>query len=292
MSMMNAHPDIGTPPETHFVTTHLTPREAVSRDEWRRRLAEDRRFARLGLDPGEVLAQLEEGDGPVSMRAVYRAFLQMWKERNGAKLVGDKAPRYVEILPILHRITPGAKVLHLVRDPRSVFLSRTKAAWSAGRKSWRHLLAYAVQYEEGRTRGPQCFGERYREVFYEQLISEPDRVLTEVCHFLGVDYDPAMLRFSESASDIISEDEWAWKQEAAGPLLSQNADKWRNELSGSEIGMVESACRGPFRDGLYQRADEAPGLAGRVTARTVRTMAGVYRTVLELRLERQLHAWS
>ncbi len=283
MSMLNAHPDIGTPPETHFLTQHVLPQRELSFSQLRERLAADSRFGRLGLNLSDVLEPFEDGETPLALRSVYFRWLDLWRSRSGVRLVGDKAPRYVEFLPLLKWVAPNARVIHLIRDPRSVFLSRTKAAWSADRQAWRHLVAYCVQYSEGRTRGPALFGERYHEVRYESLITHPEAVLSEVAEFLGVAYDPAMLNFSESAAGIITEDEWDWKREAAGPLLRDNADKWKRELSSAQIGLIERACRQPFKDGLYDASSNTPSFGGRLTAALVRIGSAVYRGALRRR---------
>jgi hypothetical protein len=123
---------------------------------------------------------------------------------------------------------------------------------------------------------------------YEQLISDPEAILAEICAFLDVAYSPAMLQFSESAAAIISEDEWAWKREAAGPLLRENADKWRDEMSPAKVATVERACAAPFRDRFYTRSGSAPGMRGRLTAAAVRVLARLYRTWLRLRLRQRL----
>jgi len=282
MSMLNAHPEIGTPPETHFLTQHVLPHRELSIPEIRERLMADPRFGRLGLDVGDVIKPFS-GGASVALRSVYFRWLELWKGRSQVRLVGDKAPRYVEFLPLLKWVAPNAKVIHLIRDPRSVFLSRTKAAWSADRRAWRQLVAYRVQYAEGRARGPVLFGDRYREVQYESLISRPEEVLSDLAGFLGVAYDPAMLDFADSAAGLITGDEWDWKREAAGPLLRDNANKWRDELSSNQIGLIERACRQPFEDGFYEYSGEATTPTNRLTAAMVSLGSAVYRHLLRRR---------
>lgn len=282
MSMLNAHPEIGTPPETHFVTSHMLGRPRVSLSNCRAALERDPRIGRLGLDMSEILDAVAV-EGTVAWRDVYFRILQDWKVVHGVRLVGEKAPKYVQFLPKLQTVAPRSRVIHLIRDPRAVFLSRRKAAWSAGRPDWSQLLAYAVQYAEGRVVGPRLFGDRYREVLYERLIADPESELASLSDFLGVDYDPVMLRFAESAADIISEDEWSWKREATGPLLTQNAEKWRNELLSSDVARVESACRGPFDDGFYQVSIANAGFTAGLYGLLIRGVARAYRWVLRLR---------
>lgn len=280
MSMLNAHPDIGTPPETHFVSSHIMTAGRLPSGSWRIRLAGDHRIQRLGLDVEAVLASVFGPDTDVVPVDVYWALLDAWREKAGVSIVGDKSPKYVEILPVLNRIAPQARVIHVIRDPRGVFLSRRNAAWSADRAAWKHLVAYSAQYSEGRENGPKYFGERYREIVYERLLADPQEELEGLCSFLGVRYDPAMLDFSESAAEIIAEDERAWKGAAAGPLLRGNADRWRKELTPAEISKIESGCPQPFEDGLYTATTSSRGLGNRLAGRFVHVLAKLYRTRL------------
>lgn len=286
MSMLNAHPQIGTPPETHFVTNHMLGRRRVTLASCRQALQIDHRISRLGLDVSDILAPFRDS-ATVAWVDVYLRMLDLWKQEHGVDLVGEKAPKYVQHLRELHAIRPGAKVIHLIRDPRAVFLSRRKAAWSADHPDWRHLVAYAVQYAEGRASGPKLFGENYREILYEQLISQPELELGKLCNFLGLPYNQSMLRFSDTAGDIISDDEWDWKREAAGPLLTGNAEKWRGELSEREIALVESACRQPFTEGLYSSSDQRAETTTRMYGLLIRCVAATYRRVLRVRANRR-----
>ncbi|MGA7306991.1 MAG: sulfotransferase [Rhodothermales bacterium] len=284
MSMLNAHPEIGTPPETHFVTSHISGRRPVSIAECREVLSADQRLDRLGLDFDDVFRSGHRDEAKLSMETVYFRILSRWKERHGVRLVGDKAPRYVEFLPLLKSIAPRAKVIHMIRDPREVFLSRTRAAWSAGRREWTHLLAYTVQYSVGRADGAKLFGDNYYEVLYEHLISRPEEELKRLCTFLGVAYDSSMLQFSSSAAEIIAEDEWAWKSEAAGPLLKKNTEKWRSQLSQRQVARIETACRKPFTDGLYERSGLTPRSMDLVMAFFVSSTAVLYRALRQLKM--------
>lgn len=252
MSMLNAHPKIALPPEFHFVNQHIVPAPAASLSEAINRLEDDPRFARLGMTVEEVVRPFTQNQIPFTMTNLYRQILQTYAHKQNVSIIGDKAPKYVEYLPILHKIFPNAKIIHLIRDPRDVYLSRTKAGWSASRPDSMQYLAYRAQYALGRRLGPQLFGANYLEIHYEHLLTQPETELKHICQFIGVPYQPEMLAFSDSARDLVFPDEIAWKKEALGPLLTNNMNKWRHDLPPEKIIQIEAACAPVFKDGFYQ----------------------------------------
>lgn len=68
--------------------------------------------------------------------------------------------------------------------------------------------------------------ERRYEVHYEQLLTDPARVLSGICQFLGVDYDPSMLSYPDDTT-----------YEAPDASL---AHQWKRTASPFEVRLVES----------------------------------------------------
>lgn len=257
-SMLNAHPAIAFPPETHFFRRYVAARGLAGRiarggrGEFTRKLEQDADFRRLDLSPTELL--LEEVDGALDTTRLFRRMLELHARRAGKSRIGDKDPRNIDHLEALRVAFPGALVLHVMRDPREVLLSRTKAAWSRNRPWWQHVLLAEDQLRRGRRLGPELFGTRYMEVRYEELVREPERVLGAVAAHIDVPYSPTMLDFSASAATLVDTRERAWKQETLGPLLRDNVEKWRTGLTTTQVRFVEAASREAFDRVGYERS--------------------------------------
>ncbi|MCA8980253.1 MAG: sulfotransferase [Planctomycetes bacterium] len=251
-SMLNAHPELCFPPETHFFRRYVA--DAGVRRRYQRlgtnalqaALFSDADFARAGLDAA-VLLQPESGRGLDTAR-VFRRLLQRVAARSGKTRIGDKDPRSLDHLAAWKREFPAARVVHVIRDPRDVLLSRTKAAWSAGRPWWAHVMICKEQLRRGRKLGRRLFGEAYLEVRYEQLIADPDAVLRRICEHVDLEFDARMLEFGESAKQLVDQRELAWKKETLGPLLTNNMEKWRTGLSAFQVRMTERVARECFRE--------------------------------------------
>ncbi|NKQ36527.1 MAG: sulfotransferase [Chloroflexi bacterium] len=277
MSMLNAHPDVAFPPEFHFINRHLAQKPQAALDEAVARLQADARFARLEMDLAEVIRPFTHNRQPFTMPALYRQILLTYAQQQNVAIIGDKAPKYVEYLPVIRQIVPDAKIIHLIRDPRDVYLSRTKAAWSANRSDTTQFLAYRAQYALGRSQGPRLFGENYLEVQYENLLAQPEMTLHSICDLLQIPYFSQMLAFATSAQELVAQDELAWKKETFGPLLINNMNKWQRELTPAQTARVEAACRPAFTDGLYQAARPYPTFSGRLTNGYMSLLSRLYR---------------
>jgi len=265
--MLNSHPAICFAPETQFVRKYLATRklerlfnvgglQAVAQC-----LKSDTSLGRLGLSGEELMEAIVSCGDPFHACNLYLALLARYvASRADAVWLGDKDPRCVEYLPVVYRHFAGARIIHLVRDPRDVLASKRKAAWSSHRSVPSLVFANRVQLRIGRRQGERLFGDRYLEVAYEELVGNAEGALTRICRFLALDYDPAMLDFAASSHELVSEDEMQWKKETLGPLMVANVGKWQESLAPREVALCERACREAFESYGYRRSDCAERL--------------------------------
>lgn len=129
-----------------------------------------------------------------------------------------------------------AYCLHIIRDPRDVYLSVKKMPIKDNpfycTKYWKEVID-GVSLLSKTTAG-------YWEVRYEQLIKFPEQEIRAICDNLGVPFADQMLRFNKyiSSSDRLPDH----------PLLRQsfvadNCNKWRAELSSEELFLIYAACQ-------------------------------------------------
>lgn len=260
--MLHAHPEIHFLPETHFFRRYIGPKLPRIRatiqgaESFRRTLAKDTEFGRIDIRPEEVLAPFLDECQQFSLPSVYRRLLDFHAERFSCEVVGDKDPRLIDFMPELDRFVPRVRVIHVIRDPRDVLLSRRKAAWSRDRSDWSHLLAYRAQMSRAKRTGPRFLGDRYLEVGYEDLLQEPEDTLAQICRHVDLEYDRAMMSFSQEAEELVGHDEWEWKKETTGPLMRNNMRKWEGKLEPAVRVLAEKLCIEPFPELGYGPAEE------------------------------------
>ncbi len=295
MTMLDSHPQLALPPETQFLSRHVVKHPYATLAETQRRLRQEVNYQRLGISLSEFLDPFIKGEIPFSNTQAYRRIFELWSERTGLKCIGDKSPKNIEFLPVIKKLYPVAKVIHIIRDPRDVFLSRTKAGWCAGRHRVLQTLAYRAQFDQARLSGSMLFGKNYLEIHYESLLSAPDVTLGKVCEFLNVPFKKAMLDHRASAETHVFPEEIDWKRQVLGPLLQDNKNKWKQELTSRQIAYIEDCCKTSFLPGIYQPDADwlgQGGFAGKATQLQMLVLSQAYRTWLNLKNQRALNALS
>jgi hypothetical protein len=256
----DAHPQLAILRELHWLPGWWERRIALTREgmltpEFLARLRKHSHFSRLELDPDVVRGVAEERPPKHYARFISELF-DLHGRGKGKRLVGEKTPRYVRHLPTLTQLWPHSKVVHLIRDGRDVALSLLD--WSrddrgGGRfPTWNedplttaaHVWEWNVRL--GREAGAPLGPERYYELRYEALTADPELECAKLCSFLGVPYDPAMLRFHEGQM----------RSRNRGPRLPVTAGlrRWREQLEPSAIARFEAASGDLLKELGYELA--------------------------------------
>ncbi len=167
--ILNSHSRIRAPHEMHLRTLHVQ----LSRDF----TAEAMKA--LELDRTELEHMLWD-------RVLHRELT-----RSGKDLVVDKTPANTLIWERLHRCWPDARHILLLRHPGAVVASLTDRRKDPDHEAIRaEVLGYAEKLEEARLGLAGAHVVRY-----EDLTAEPERVTRDLCAYLGVPWEPAMLEY-------------------------------------------------------------------------------------------------
>lgn len=259
-SMLNAHSQICFPPEFQFIRSLIASRRLQralrtgNTGLVLREISEHQGLKKVGVDLQRIWEELTV-EGLLSLENLYRRILLDQAKRNGKSRVGDKDPKNLEYLPEIYSMFPNAQIIHLVRDPRDVVLSRTRASWSKHRYFVTQAFTYEAQITKARRDGPRLFGERFIELHYEDLISDPQKTLEKLCAKLDVCYEENMLTYYKEAGSVVQGKEIDWKKNVFKPVLSENKEKWREGLSNSQVHLVELICTTAFSHLGYARSD-------------------------------------
>jgi hypothetical protein len=274
----DAHPELAIIGELHWVPRLWERRVGITQDGIVTRelldvLLSDRRFRKLDLD-AEVVAELVEDRRPKHFASFVTEVFDLHGQVKGKSFVGEKTPGYVRVLPTLHSLWPHARIVHLIRDGRDLALSlqdRTRserAAWRLPTWDEDPVTTAAIYWEWnvrlGREAGALLGPDRYHESRYEALVADPELECRELCDFLGLAYDPAMLRFHEgrrkSESGVSAKK--AWLPVTAG-LRS-----WREQMAPGDVVRFEAAAGDLLEELGYERA--APPASVEELARAAR----------------------
>jgi hypothetical protein len=251
--LLDAHPDLAIPSETGFAFVLGALPPDASRDDLFDGLVGLHTWGDLGVSRDDLAAEFARLL-PASAGEGLRAFYRLYAAQRGKSRWGDKTPVHVEYMDVLAEALPEARFVHIVRDGRGVAASWRGLAFAPGDGS---IEAIATAWSTG-VEAAQRMGAglpHYREVRYEQLVDDPEATLRELCDFLELPFDGAMLRAHEHAPERLGE---VASIKAAGgvhrlpdgdlrpfeltlhPPDAGRAEAWRNELTGDEVARFEA----------------------------------------------------
>jgi hypothetical protein len=132
---------------------------------------------------------------------IYAAWACLSKNKNSQKYWVEKTTSIELYANTLFEWYPKAKFIHLLRDPRDNYAS-IKSGWDKRYKlqfdSQERLLQSVIDRArlgmEFAEINQKRFGDhRYKLVRYEDLVSDPERILNQVCTFLDIPFHNSLL---------------------------------------------------------------------------------------------------
>jgi hypothetical protein len=159
----------------------------------RRCLAAMLRYKHIAyLRPDQDAALRAFLEGPRTYARLFAVVQEQYAARNGKARWGDQTGLVERYADEIFDSYPDVRFLHMVRDPRDRY-AESRVRWPDGRlgaggATARWLFSVRLGHRNARR-----YGDRYRLLRYETLVTDPDATLREVCAFLGEPYEPSML---------------------------------------------------------------------------------------------------
>jgi hypothetical protein len=202
--MLDAHPDLTLPPETHFLPSLIKAAKArdASPELMLEAMKSHREWGDFDFSDEEVLGWFR-GLDELDPGAAARCFYEAYAEREGKPRYGEKTPKYVRNMPLIQRALPEARFVHVIRDGRDVALSVMDRTV---REHFTHPLVigrWKKKVEKAMEVAPKL--EHYIEVRYEDLIAETEPTLRRICEFLELKWSDELLDYHERSADRLKE---------------------------------------------------------------------------------------
>lgn len=170
-----------------------------------------------------------------------------------ADVLCEKTPDNALAFETLRELFPSARFIAVYRDPRAILNSFREVAQRAkveGRevgvgslpKDTRRVMKSIEamsKFHEDATCGS------VHNIYYEDLVKQPDVEAERLCKFLEISFVKEMLETdtkTPSSSLIANDNVWYTSQMFDRKISSDSLDRWRSELKASSIAYVEKAC--------------------------------------------------
>jgi hypothetical protein len=253
--ILNNHSQIAiTPIESHFLPemySRLTEfgdlRNRNSFARFYREFADSIFFRRLQeegpfIDEESWYREVTDWTYPGVVETFYKAYAR----KKNKVIWGDKTPYYLVILPLIHQLYPGVRVIHIIRDARDYALS-LKKGWY--KNVFRATQRWTDAVRKCRTDGFRLPQGQYLEVRYEELVDEPEETLRRVCTYLSVPFEPSMVTLKKPTDK-------GGDAKNRTDIVTRNYGKWAKAFTPAQIRKMESVCAPILRDLGYPVAYE------------------------------------
>lgn len=160
-------------------------------------------------------------DHSLDYPALVNNFLLQKQKRDNKPIVGATVHHKFHHLI---KIWPKAKFIHILRDGRDVARSNIMMGWAGNMFTGVELWIIAERLWQKLS--TQLAPEQHITIRYEELIQNPEKVLTQICDFIGVAFDKAMFDYAKHTTYSLPD-----------PKI---VERWRKQLINYEIQLAES----------------------------------------------------
>lgn len=242
-AMLGGHSRLFTGLETQWLAQIEGADDPTERRAWLERLA-------IFFDV--PCATLEEVVGDASpIEACLDRLMGFLAHAEGKSRWAEKTPYNVANIDRILSYWPGAKVLHVVRDPRDVYASMVEIG------KWSEPQIFADHWSNTVGAGRDWIGAAggahpaYHELRYEELVLAPEPTMRGALAFLGDAWEPEIATFVGRPQDFERVQRATGKisatlQRLAQPLTDSRVGIWRSIMSEEHwaLAEVELARRG------------------------------------------------
>jgi hypothetical protein len=263
--LFEAHPHVLIPPESPFIISLYKKYGKVT--TWDDRVIRDfcedlfqqRYFDKWLIDKDVLLNRLLEEKGEYTFQQIVRKVCLSYTsvfDKKEIHFIGDKNPAYSLFAGRIHKLFPDSKIIHITRDYRDNYLSLIKVNFEVPIVP---LVVFRWKFAYKRM---QKLKDRHPDLIYslkyEDLAADPENQFREVCRFIGIDYDPAVLSFYKKKDD--AEKAYAGSDEIAlvhkslfNPISTGRMNLWQKEMTEREIRVADLVAGRTAEKAGYRR---------------------------------------
>jgi hypothetical protein len=246
--VITGHPGVYIPPETYVLGSCVRTFEKYSYLDWRilsriilSMFAFSQDFETFPIQSLHPIYQ-EIKRYPHEKRSldqIINAFyvFMLKQAKPSAFIWGDKTPMNSFYLDDIDRVFPRARYIHIIRDGCDVIssylemgrYSTTKAAATRWRKAVTVCRNFGMKVPE-----------RYLEVRYETLVTQPKSVMRDICEFLDVGFRQSMIEVLPTNEELGDVHSRAHYSDVMKPISRSSVGKGRKKFTVQELREIQS----------------------------------------------------
>ncbi len=239
-ALLGSHPNIAMSRRTNMWTHYYNQYGDLSKEEnferCLRMMMMYKRLLKLNPDPERIRREFQLGEK--SYARLFALLEEHFAEQCGKPRWGDKSLNTERYADEIIAAYPGARIIHMIRDPRDRFAS-SLARWKVIRGGVGFGAAMWLSSQRLAERNQARYPDQYLIVRYEDLARETIPVLETICAFIGEEYTPVMLGMQAAEQFREEGGNSSYGQREPGKITASSIGKFRQVLSKQQIAFLQ-----------------------------------------------------
>lgn len=152
----------------------------------------------------------------------------------------EKTPYHLYYVEEILKIYPKAKIIALYRDPRAVCASWLKL------DQLKNLLGVCLSWNKAMHEitklKKKLSGDQFKIIRFENLISEPEKTLKNICNFIEEDFTENLLKVGNKSNSSYESDR------AETGFRTNTLSRWQEVLTTKQIALINLICSKFYAD--------------------------------------------
>ncbi len=199
--------------------------EAGGEIDWLLRVAAER----MAPFPASV-AQLDDARAAALGIEYLETLKRLFPGAPSQGYITDKRPDNFQIIGLIKRLVPSAKIIHTIRHPvdngLSVFMQHMNAEVTPYATDLGDIAHYYGEYRALMSHWKRLYPDDIHDFDYDAFVRDPEAQLRPLLSFLGLDWDARCLAFHTVKNTVKTASYWQVRQ----PLYGGASGRWRRYL--------------------------------------------------------------
>lgn len=265
--MLNSHPRILIPPECGFFVwlyddfKDINSRNVNELNDFLDRLKRTKKVETWNLNFGKLKNYLEQNIQKGSYSELITLIYVFFGLSNDISFDfwGDKNNFYIEYIPIILKIFPNCKILHIVRDGRDVASSYLELNGREINSKYKPKLPFRItNIATEWVNNNQIIGENIAlvktnqklVVKFENLVTNTKVTLEEILDFLNLNFDKRILNYHNSKS-LEPKEFLQWKERIISKPDYSRIGRYKNDLSKYQLKVFSTIAQKTLKEYNY-----------------------------------------
>lgn len=253
--ILNNHPEIAIPYESGFISKYYENLKNYGDLQVKKNVEkllndilneENLKLWDYKFSKEHLLSKILKPDFSSILTVIYEEYCRYNKKNRW----GDKSDTLL-YMDIINKLFPECQFIHIIRDGRDVALSVMKQKWGPSNivdaaQWWRDNLCL------GRSMGAMLCDNRYLEIRYEDLISNIEMIVKNLCKYLNVKFSPLMLEYYKNIGQSVPAERLNIHYNLNKPPDSSRIFAWKKEMNKSDVEIFEKYSGNLLHDLGYE----------------------------------------